>query len=80
MANVPTNKKMWDMFVIQAKAKFHTFPSLAASRWVHEQYVKHGGRFVDSKEVSKANERSRQFKKHESEHKKDKADDKSEKD
>lgn len=48
MAHVPSNPKLWRMLVAQAKQKFHVYPSPAASHWVHEQYVKHGGQFTDS--------------------------------
>lgn len=46
MADVPANQKLWTMLVLQAKAKFAKWPSLPASRWVHEQYVDKGGRFI----------------------------------
>lgn len=37
------------MLVSQAKQKFPTYPSLPASKWIHAEYVKRGGIFVDSK-------------------------------
>lgn len=37
------------MLVAQAKQKFQTYPSIPASKWVHSEYVKRGGTFVDSK-------------------------------
>jgi hypothetical protein len=46
----PANQKLWNMLVIQAKAKFRTWPSLPASKWVHGQYVEKGGRFIASSE------------------------------
>lgn len=56
MADVPQNQKLWNMLVSQAKTKFHTWPSLPASKWVHKQYVEHGGQFVkeSKKPVKKA--------------------------
>lgn len=54
MASVPANQKLWNMLIAQAKTKFRVYPSLAASKWIHDQYVKEGGRFVDSeKKVDK---------------------------
>lgn len=49
----PANPKLWQMIIIQAKAKFATYPSPGASHWVHEQYVQHGGRFVESSAATK---------------------------
>jgi hypothetical protein len=49
-ANVPMNKKLWDMLVMQAKTKFVKWPSLPASKWVHSEYVKKGGQFTTEKE------------------------------
>lgn len=43
----PTNQKLWNMVVSQAKAKYATYPSPAASHWVHEEYVRYGGKFVE---------------------------------
>jgi len=51
VAQVPANPKLWGMLVLQAKAKFRTYPSLPANHWVHQQYLKRGGLFVsDGKE------------------------------
>ena len=47
--SVPQNPRLWEMLVSQAKRKFPTYPSLPASKWVHQEYVKRGGRFVASK-------------------------------
>ena len=44
--DVPANQRLWNMLVVQAKAKFPKWPSLPASRWVHQQYVQKGGTFV----------------------------------
>lgn len=57
MADVPTNQRLWNSLVVQAKAKFKTWPSIPASRWVHQQYVSHGGQFADSKQVTAAKKR-----------------------
>ena len=48
MAKVPTNPKLYDLIVFQAKARFRTYPSPSASHWVHEEYMKKGGQFADS--------------------------------
>ena len=44
--SVPSNPKLWQMLVLQAKAKFPKYPSLPASKWIHQEYVKKGGQFV----------------------------------
>lgn len=49
----PANPKLWEMIIIQAKAKFATYPSPGASHWVHEQYVQHGGKFIESSAATK---------------------------
>lgn len=54
MADVPTNQRLWNSLVVQAKAKFKKWPSLPASKWVHAQYEQRGGRFVDSKRITEA--------------------------
>lgn len=41
----PTNPRLWNIVVMQAKAKFHKWPSPAASHWAHEKYKQLGGRF-----------------------------------
>lgn len=51
--DVPANQKLWNMLVIQARAKFPKWPSLPASRWVHQQYVQRGGRFVTQREATR---------------------------
>ena len=43
----PINPRLWKMIVLQAKMKYKTYPSPAASHWVHDQYINHGGRFED---------------------------------
>ena len=54
MAEVPTNQRLWNMLVLQAKTKFKTWPSIPASTWVRKEYTQRGGRFVDSKKVTEA--------------------------
>jgi hypothetical protein len=66
---VPTNPSLFKMYVAQARAKYRTFPSPGASRWVHDQYVKHGGRFVDSEDLKKKVRNSKEAKKRIAEHK-----------
>lgn len=53
MADVPANQKLWDMLVVQARAKFAKWPSLPASRWVHQQYAQKGGKFISEAEVAR---------------------------
>lgn len=43
----PSNPRLWQMVIMQAKAKFATYPSPGASHWVHSEYVKHGGQLVE---------------------------------
>lgn len=54
MAQVPSNQKLWNMIIMQAKARFATYPSPGASHWVHSEYVKHGGQFVEVSEKTRA--------------------------
>ena len=54
---VPQNPRLWEMLVAQAKQKFQTYPSLPASKWVHAEYVKRGGIFVDSKKKDTRHDR-----------------------
>jgi hypothetical protein len=58
----PANEKLWNMVIAQARAKFHTYPSPAASHWVHKTYVEHGGKFVETHEKDKLHKAlSKQF-------------------
>ena len=41
----PSNPRLWNIVVMQAKAKYHKWPSPAASHWAHEKYKQMGGRF-----------------------------------
>lgn len=45
---VPRNPRLWQMLTQEAKARFTKFPSLPASKWIHNEYVKRGGTFVAS--------------------------------
>jgi hypothetical protein len=65
MAQIPTNQKLWQMVVMQAKLKYHPYPSPGASAWVHRQYEEKGGQFVESSELSRHKKfLSVQFKRH----------------
>jgi hypothetical protein len=46
---VPQNTRLWAMLQVQARQKFREYPSLPASKWIHSEYVKRGGVFVESK-------------------------------
>jgi hypothetical protein len=46
MSEIPANKKLWEMIIAQAKARYSNYPNPGASNWVHQQYVKHGGHFI----------------------------------
>ncbi len=61
---IPQNSRLWNMIVAQAKAKYRTYPSPAASHWVHKEYEKRGGRFVTSrKDTEESKKKSAQSKK-----------------
>jgi hypothetical protein len=59
MSQVPLNQRLWNCLVIQAKGKFRKWPSIPAGRWVHQQYVHHGGQFADAKSVTAAKKRAK---------------------
>lgn len=62
MASVPTNQKLWAMIVAQAKAKYTNYPNPGASHWVHQQYIKNGGKFEETSEQTRRKKiLSRQF-------------------
>lgn len=44
---IPQNQNLWHMLIAQARAKFAKYPSPAASHWVHEHYLKSGGKFLE---------------------------------
>lgn len=50
---VPTNPRLWKLIVLQARMKFKTYPNPAASHWVHDQYVNHGGQFAEHNEETR---------------------------
>ena len=41
----PTNKKLYNSKVAQAKKKFDVWPSAYASAWVVKEYKKAGGKY-----------------------------------
>lgn len=45
---IPANQKLWATLVAQAKARYHVWPNPSAAAWVHQQYVRMGGKFVKS--------------------------------
>lgn len=45
---IPANQKLWSTLVAQAKARYHVWPNPSAAAWVHQQYVRMGGKFVGS--------------------------------
>lgn len=53
MAEQPTNEKLYAMVVMQAKAKYRTYPSPGASHWVHRRYLELGGKFEDTTEKTR---------------------------
>lgn len=53
MAQVPANEKLWKLIVTQARAKYTNYPNPGASHWVHQQYLKHGGRFIETSEETR---------------------------
>lgn len=53
MADVPSNQRLWNMLIVQAKAKYGKWPSLPASRWVHQQYLEKGGRFISENQAAR---------------------------
>lgn len=63
----PANPRLWKMIILQAKMKFKKYPSPAASHWVHDQYINHGGRFVEHNEKT----REDAIKKHKAAHEKE---------
>lgn len=56
-SSVPQNPRLWEMLVAQAKQKFQTYPSLPASKWVHQAYLERGGTFVDSSKKDQHHDR-----------------------
>jgi hypothetical protein len=56
MASVPTNPRLYNLVVVQAKAKFAKYPSPAASHWVHQRYMEEGGKFLDKTQENRRKE------------------------
>lgn len=44
--------------------KYKQYPSLPASKWVHDEYVKRGGTFVESKKKDTRHDRRGNLTKH----------------
>jgi len=53
VAQVPMNQKLWALIVSQAKAKYSNYPNPGASHWVHQQYLKNGGKFEETSEQTR---------------------------
>ena len=62
MAQQPTNPKLWQMVISQARARFAKYPSPGASHWVHQEYEKHGGKFIDTVEQHRREQAIEHFK------------------
>lgn len=60
----PQNQRLWTMLVTQAKTKFNEWPSLPASKWVHSEYVKKGGQFVEGKHDTDSGKKKEQQRRH----------------
>lgn len=55
---VPQNPRLWAMLEQEARHRFHPYPSLPASKWLHNEYVKRGGTFVESKKKDMRHDKS----------------------
>lgn len=56
---IPSNQRLWDLLVMRAKHRFNTYPSPAASHWVHKEYVNAGGQFAKSRKDMKREDRKK---------------------
>lgn len=56
MALKPANDKLWSAIITMARARYNVYPSPGASHWVHSEYVKKGGQFIDT---SRENDKKR---------------------
>lgn len=56
MKNIPTNKKLYDQVVKEAKKKFMVWPSAYASGWVVRTYKKRGGLYQTLDHLSSDND------------------------
>lgn len=61
MPEIPQNQRLWNMLVAQARAKFPKYPSLPASKWVHQEYLKKGGRFISSTREEKDRDKGQEL-------------------
>jgi hypothetical protein len=48
MSNIPSNKKLYETIIKQAKRKFKVWPSAYASGWVVKEYKRQGGQYIKS--------------------------------
>jgi hypothetical protein len=55
---VPQNPRLWAMLQNEARQRFEAYPSIPASKWIHNEYVKRGGIFVDSKKKDTRHDKS----------------------
>ena len=44
----PSNPRLWNLLISLAKVKFPKYPSIPAQKWIHDEYLRRGGRFVAS--------------------------------
>lgn len=59
----PANQKLWDMLTLRAKVKFvNRWPSFAATKWLHDEYVRMGGQFEDTVSKGKSKKVQKQHK------------------
>ena len=56
---IPANQRLWDLLVMRAKHRFNTYPSPAASHWVHQEYTNAGGQFAKSRKDMKREDRKK---------------------
>jgi hypothetical protein len=57
---IPQNPRLWAMVQREARMRFRQFPSLPASKWMHDEYIKRGGIFVTSKKQDLRHKHGRQ--------------------
>ncbi len=53
MANEPTNRRLYNRVVAEARRKFRIFPSAYASAFIVREYKKRGGKYSGRKSSSK---------------------------
>lgn len=54
----PQNPRLWAMLELEARHRFTPYPSLPASKWIHNEYVRRGGTFVGSKKEDQRHDKS----------------------